>query len=265
MHPFDADIALTPAAPGSWTGRAESRWYARGSANGGFLAAMVIAAMRDAVDDDTRRPRSLTLHYLRPVVEGGLDVDVTIERSGRSLTTLSGRIGQGGRVAVIALAAFATDRDGVVEFSDVTMPSVPPWTEIEPMQRDSAPPFWQHLEARPVWGGAPFTGSDAAEAGGWIRLDPPRPVDASTVALLTDAWFPAIFTRTRTPLGVPTVDLTIHFRAEPPMTTDPCLVRFQSRLSANGFVEEDGEVWSSDGRLLAQSRQLALAVAGSPG
>ena len=38
------------------------------------------------------------------------------------------------------------------------------------------------------------------------------------------------------------------------------LVTFSSRLSAEGFAEEDGELWSRDGRLLAQSRQLALVL-----
>ena len=37
------------------------------------------------------------------------------------------------------------------------------------------------------------------------------------------------------------------------------LVRFTSRLSVAGVWEEDGELWSPSGELLAQSRQLALA------
>jgi acyl-CoA thioesterase len=61
--------------------------------------------------------------------------------------------------------------------------------------------------------------------------------------------------------GVPTVDLTVHFRAAWPADLDPsdfALVVFRSRLARDGFVEEDGEVWTRSGVLLAQSRQLAL-------
>jgi len=57
-------------------------------------------------------------------------------------------------------------------------------------------------------------------------------------------------------IGVPTIDLTIHFRARTEGLTGPALAIFRSRASAEGFFEEDGELWSQDGTLLAQSRQL---------
>jgi len=37
-------------------------------------------------------------------------------------------------------------------------------------------------------------------------------------------------------------------------------VVFRTRVVHEGFLEEDGEIWSRDGRLLAQSRQLAILV-----
>ena len=101
---------------------------------------------------------------------------------------------------------------------------------------------------------------DVAEVGGWIRLADEHPVDAMVVAALTDAWPPSVFTRMTEHMAVPTVDLTVHFREPPPEEPDWCLVRFRSRHASHGFVEEDGEVWSSDGRLLALSRQLALVL-----
>jgi acyl-CoA thioesterase len=35
---------------------------------------------------------------------------------------------------------------------------------------------------------------------------------------------------------------------------------FRSRTTAEGFFEEDGELWSQDGTLLAQSRQLGPVI-----
>jgi acyl-CoA thioesterase len=62
---------------------------------------------------------------------------------------------------------------------------------------------------------------------------------------------------------VSTIDLTIHFRAKLPLPADWLLVRFESRLARDGFIEEDGELWTTDGRLIAHSRQLALLQAPS--
>ncbi len=80
-----------------------------------------------------------------------------------------------------------------------------------------------------------------------------------------DFWPPSMFNRIGAVTGVPTVDLTVHMRSElPPARArddDWYLVSFRSRVAAEGFAEEDGELWSHDGRLLAQSRQLALVLA----
>jgi hypothetical protein len=40
----------------------------------------------------------------------------------------------------------------------------------------------------------------------------------------------------------------------------PMLARFETRHLQEGHIEERGELWSSDGQLLAQSQQLALLL-----
>jgi hypothetical protein len=64
------------------------------------------------------------------------------------------------------------------------------------------------------------------------------------------------------PGGIPTIDLTVHFRSPLPLAAaEPgahVLAVFRTRLVNEGLLEEDGELWSRDGQLLAHSRQLAL-------
>jgi hypothetical protein len=38
------------------------------------------------------------------------------------------------------------------------------------------------------------------------------------------------------------------------------LGRFRSRLTRDGFFDEDGLLWAPDGTLVAQSRQLGLLI-----
>ena len=59
---------------------------------------------------------------------------------------------------------------------------------------------------------------------------------------------------------VPTIDLTIHIRELPRPDDEWFLAVFSTRTLTDGFLEEDSEIWTPDGRLLAQGRQLALLI-----
>ena len=65
-----------------------------------------------------------------------------------------------------------------------------------------------------------------------------------------------------TPTSMPTVDLTVHIRASLPLVDPPDDDRVYAECNtlhvADGFAEEDCHIWSADGTLLAQSRQLAI-------
>ena len=96
-------------------------------------------------------------------------------------------------------------------------------------------------------------------SGGWLRLRDPHPLDAALLSALTDSWFPAVFAVVERPLALPTLDLTVHLRSAAPRPAGWVLSRVITRTARDGFLEEDAELFSEDGELLAQSRQLALA------
>jgi acyl-CoA thioesterase len=113
------------------------------------------------------------------------------------------------------------------------------------------------------FGEAPFSGADRGEAGGWLGLRERRPLDAPAIAMLADAWFPAPWPRLAELAPAPTIDLTVHFMAPLPLDDTLLLGRFSSKLVRDGFFDEDGELWTPDGTLVAQSRQLGLLLGAS--
>lgn len=243
-------------------------WRAGRGPHGGYLAAMLLRALTDAIADPRRAPRSLTIHYARAPEPGPVRIRTVLEREGRSLSTMSARMEQDGKLIALVLAAFSVPWSGP-EISDIEMPRVaPPDAKREPgsLIKHGAPPFTRHITFQPRIGGMPFTGAEQPmELGGWLGLAEPRPIDALSLAFFTDALIPAPFMRTAAPNAAPTIDLTIHFRVSLPRTPHPdpselCLMRVRGGLIHEGFFEEDTVIWASDGTVLAQSRQLGLLL-----
>jgi acyl-CoA thioesterase len=272
VNPFDADTALVPIGENRWRAEVREHWFIERGPNGGLFAAQATRAMTLLAADPAREPRSLTVHYLEAPTAGPVEVVGRVERAGRSTTAVAVRFEQGGRTVALALGALAVWRDGGLDHLEgSSAPKVPPPEELAPVSQDTPglPVFIGNYDWRwvtePQAEGAPPT----ARGGGWLRTREPRPVDAIALAAFADAFPPPVFAILGRPAPAPTVDLTIHWRA--PASALPrdgwALAAFRSHRVAGGCFEEDGELWSRDGTLLAQSRQLALLRerTGAPG
>lgn len=255
---FAADTAVSRVGEGRYRGSIAPEWFGPPGPNGGFIAALVLRAIRAEIDDPARLPRSLTLHYLSPPSAGAAEIEVTVERSGGSASTCSARLIEDGRVVTLALCVLTTDYEPAMSW-DPEPPEAPPAEAVEALGiGHGAPPIFEQLETRPVWGAMPFSGGDEAIAGGWLRAPGDTEMSAELVSLYTDAWWPAPFSVMSSFAPAPTLELTIHFRARPDPADTLALVRFRAEASIDGLFDEQGEVWDRNGRLLAQSRQLAL-------
>jgi acyl-CoA thioesterase len=264
-HKFDLDTALERKDESTFLGVTSRDWWVERGPHGGFLAALMLRALKSTVDDPARPVRSLTVHYIAPPTHGPVEVTTALERVGKSRSSASARLNQNGETKALALAAFSSAWESV-DWAENAMPDVARYGDLDPMPVDDGmtPRFFENFDARPAIGDWPFTGAKRALSGGWIRLAEPRPVDDLAVTAFADAWMPSVFTRLDRPMAVPTVDLTVHFRTSfPPAGVDPedyVLVAFRSETAAEGFFVEDGEIWSSNGRLIAQARQLAVLM-----
>jgi len=224
--------------------------------------ALLLRAFELAVDDPVRSPRSVTMHFLRVPEVGPVTLSAKVQRAGRSLSTVSGRMEQDGKLLGLALGAYSVPWKSPV-LGEEPLPSVEPAEGREPVPdlgRGTPPAFTERLTMQHRFGSPPFSSADRGETGGWLGLREERPVDALTIAVLADAWFPAPWPRLTALAPAPTIDLTIHFRVPLPLPDTLLLGRFTNRLVRDGFFDEDGELWTPDGGLIAQSRQLALLL-----
>src|SRR5688572_29130952 len=163
--------------------------------------ALMLRGLEDAVADPARMPRSCTMHFLRPPQPGPVTVEATVERAGRTLTSLSGRMIQEGNLMGLALATFSTAWDGPL-LDDARIPDVdPPQDRMTSSRRgipDAVPPpFIERMVFQHRFGPPLFSRADHAEVGGWLGLREERPIDVAAVAILADAWFPAPWPRLR--------------------------------------------------------------------
>ena len=220
---FDRDTAVKHIDGRRFEARVDPGWWIVRGPNGGYVGAILLRAFTEVVGDPERHARSFTVHFTAPPEAGPVRIETTVERTGRSLTTVSGRLLQGKRLCAVGLAAFSKSREAV-EFQDARMPEVPSPTSSEALRTDrgSGVPMRDRYEQRAVIPAHALEAGVSAAGGGWTRLSEPRLTDALLIAALADCWPPALRHR-RGPegevpaRGVPTVDLTVHFRTALPL------------------------------------------------
>jgi acyl-CoA thioesterase len=145
----------------------------------------------------------------------------------------------------------------VVERVDAAPPEMPSPEEcivVEPTE-SFPPPFMGKVELRIHPDDAHFA-AGKPRFRGWFRLRNDEPIDAFGLIVAVDAFPPTIFNASLPVAWAPTLELTAHLRARPEPGWLRC--QFTTRFITGGLLEEDGEVWDQTGRLVAQSRQLAL-------
>ena len=256
---LDADTALSRDGDGRYRGVVTEDWWIERGPFGGYLSAFLVRAMQDELGDPERPPRSLSVHFVDAPAAGPIEVAVQVEREGRSSTALSLRLVQDGRPIALALAGAAAWREGEPEWADVSPPAAPPPDECPEFRRvEGAPRFQRRFDLRWVEGGFPGRPAERARHVSWMRLKEGGPLDHLAVTAMSDGWLPAAFSKLGRFAIVPTFDLTIHFRAPLPVPGEWLLAEYRSAFSAGGAWEEDGELWTQDGTLVAQSRQLAM-------
>src|SRR4029450_8134843 len=245
LSSFDKATAVERNGPGRFVAAVDPAWDGPGAPLGGVVMATILRAMTAELAAADLAPRSVAARFSRPLVHDLVEIQVEMLRRGRRLATVQAHAVQQGRLRCAVLAAFGQPFPTVAAW-EAEPPAAPPPAEAAEVDLSTgpAPPHGQHLRFRPVFGPPPLVGGDQALAGGWLELRQSRPVDALALCLFADAWWPAAWGRLRGVGVTPTVELTVHFRQGlGELPSRPVLARLTSRVSREGYWDEDGELW----------------------
>ena len=185
------DLSIVPGADdGRLATRISDPWMLAVVPQGGIVAAIAARAMGNVLGRPDQRLRSLSAVFAGQVAAGPVEAEVTVLRSGRSMSQLAATVRNPGVAAgLTAIAVFGSSRRGFT-FTDIAMPQVPgpeglrgfrdPVPDHVDFEFDRPPlPFWEKIvECRPAVGRPPWEPFEPgpAEVAYWYRLDDP-PLD----------------------------------------------------------------------------------------
>ncbi|UCJ15680.1 thioesterase family protein [Pseudomonas sp. MM211] len=235
---------------------------------GGVVAALVYAVMRSKVPAD-RPPRSLAISFVAPVApDTEIRFEAEVLREGKAVSQVLGRALQNGEVVALVQGSFGAPRSSSVMVEAQPAPvlkSVESSQEL-PYIPKVTPEFTRHLGMRWGLGGLPFSGSQSREMGGWVRFRDQERVetlDEAHLLGLVDAWPPAVLSLLKGPAPGSSLTWTIEF-IQPlvSVTSDQwCLYRAEIEHARDGYGHVAAALWTSNGELLAISRQTVTVFA----
>jgi acyl-coenzyme A thioesterase PaaI-like protein len=262
---FDLATAVHPGEGGALVAALDPGWdVGYGILNGGYL--LSVAGRAALLDSPHPHPVALSGSYLRPPAAGPVRLTVVPGPSGRTLAHSLVTLADAEGTCLTVQATTATLGDGAVDRSS-PMPAVPPVEECFSIAENAAlaPPdvqvpglmFRVDLRLDPGtagWALGRPSGEPLMRA--WARFIDGREPDPLALITFADALPPTSWSMGRVGWA-PTVQLQALVRALP--APGWCLVEARANEVADGWLDEDYRIWDSTGRLVAQSRQLALA------
>lgn len=262
LSEFASATAVERQSETAFTAELGEDWSVAGAVNGGYLLSVAAQALR-ANSPNATDPLVLSAHYLGPSQGGSADITTRMIREGRSIATLAVDLAQNGAPKITALATMGNLADLPEDVATTAAsPEVPDPDQCitiaeAPIDFVKSAPIVHRYDMRLDPGTAGFASGQPSGRGllqGWIRLADDTEPDPQSLLAFLDAFPPVMFDLGRFNWA-PTMELTAHLRAIP--VPGWIKVKLQTRNIAGGMFEEDCDLWDSEGRLVAQSRQLA--------
>ncbi len=197
---------------GGWTAEVPAGWGQGRTTFGGLVGAYLAAATQAAHD---RSIHSVDVYFLEPVAPGPVVLRETGLREGQHVSHVETTLFADDRPAAVGRFLLAGDEPGSFD----AVPAAPlPEKALDdcvrmPYIEGVTPEFTQRMDIRYGEGEFPFSGSQRAVSGGFVRNTGPA---RGVPALLThiDAWPPPVLALTRSAAAASTVRLHVQFHAD---------------------------------------------------
>jgi acyl-CoA thioesterase len=261
-HLFD-DATRVTAGDSRWQGQTSQDYWAFVGPFGGVTAATMLRAL---IDHPQRSgdPLALTVNYCAPIAEGDFDLDVRLVKANRSSQHWCVELTQdGGEVATLATAVFAERRPSW-SHQPALFPQGIPFEQIQPYPRIKATWANQYdfrfIEGNPDLSGAKNDAPASAFSKLWIADRVPRKTDMLSLMSMSDAFFARIFHARHEMVPFGTVSLTTYFHADAEELAAEDISRVlavaDAKIFHKSYGDQNGELWSPNGRLLATTTQI---------
>lgn len=263
---FTDAMALTPAGDGIYDGALDEHWTIGPKVHGGAMLALCANAAQTQIGGELQ-PIAVSGNFLWAPDPGPMRLVTTVCKRGRRISVVDVELNQGARTAVRASVTLGEPEHHVAPLlsfnpvSPLMAPEPPP--EIAPIGPGHPMEHIVHLahgcDIRPA-----LHTLGARESGGppvfeyWVRPKGVAP-DVLFALLCGDVSAPVTFAVERTGWA-PTVQLTAYLRGLP---ADGWLrVMCTTVQIGEDWFDEDHTVVDCEGRIIVQSRQLAMVPTG---
>lgn len=262
--PFRDAIGIEPLGSGRYRAELGPVWTVGERVHGGLLQVLLVRAGLARLASESAStaldPLAISTDFLHAPELGPVELHTEPLKIGRTVAVVSVRMVQADRIVLAATVTAGRLSDGNADWAELPeMPAVPPPDAVDLGQY---PQIGSLARAGQLHGDPQTLGFSRNERGvpvirGWARPRGEEP-DVLFALLAGDALPPTVFNARGVGAGwAPTVQMTAFLRARP----RPGWLRLCSRsTSVTGcWFDEETLVIDQAGRLICQSRQLALA------
>jgi acyl-CoA thioesterase len=273
MHIFDRDTGFEQNSGGVLNVTLSDQWSVNRVPNGGYTMALLTRGMMHQ-GPTTRGPVAravpggdksavsciATANYMERCDPEPAQIFVETISESRHLIRKQARLVQEGRERIRAMGTFIKSADTPLSRHYEQGPEkvAEPDQCLRVPSISSGYSLFDRVDMRldpECAGWVEGTLTDRSVQKGWIRFRENRDIDVPAITFFADCFPPCIFASRGKRAWVPTIELSVNVRQLP----RPGWLRgiFTTRFISSGLVEEDGELWDEDDRLIAISRQIA--------